>query len=149
MTAKKPADQGRRIPPPLLMTKVNIPPSLPSSIKRKRLFHSLNTGFKCNLCLVSAPPGCGKTTLLSDWIRKYNIPCAWYSIDENDNDPGSFLTYIIAALQSVERNTGLTALDLLQSPQSPSYESIMITLLNSMNLLILPIITHTFQKPPI
>lgn len=46
-----------------------------------------------------APAGYGKTTLVTDWLGKASIPSAWLSLDEADNDPLRFFTYVVAALQ--------------------------------------------------
>jgi LuxR family maltose regulon positive regulatory protein len=40
-------------------------------------------------------------------------------LDEGDNDPARFLSYLIAALQTVEEGVGESALVLLNSPQPP------------------------------
>ena len=52
------------------------------------------------------------------------------SLDEGDNDPTRFLTYLVTALQTLAPNIGAGALTALQSPQPPSIESILIALLN-------------------
>ena len=116
----------------LLKTKLAIPPLRSDVVSRPRLLKKLNEGANRKLSLLSAPPGFGKTTLLSEWILKKKLPAAWFSIDESDNDPISFLTYMIAALQTVDKNWGQPALELIQSPQSPSFESTIITLINSL-----------------
>jgi LuxR family maltose regulon positive regulatory protein len=46
-----------------------------------------------------APAGYGKTTLVTDWLDKTCIDSAWLSLDEADNDPLRFFTYVVAALQ--------------------------------------------------
>ena len=115
----------------LLKTKLAIPPLRTDLVSRPRLLKKLNEGANKNFFLLSAPPGFGKTTLLSEWIHKKKFPAAWFSIDERDNDPISFLTYMIAALQTLEKNWGQPALELIQSPQLPSFESTIITLINS------------------
>jgi LuxR family maltose regulon positive regulatory protein len=115
----------------LLKTKLAIPPLRSDLVSRSRLLKKLNEGANRKLSLLSAPPGFGKTTLLSEWIHKKKFPAAWFSVDEGDNDPSSFLTYMIAALQTIDKNWGQPALELIQSPQLPSFEATIITLINS------------------
>jgi LuxR family maltose regulon positive regulatory protein len=82
------------------------------------------------LTLLSAPAGFGKTTLVSEWVAGCGRPAAWLSLDEGDNDPTRFLTYLVAALQTVAAIIGKGVLGVLQSPQPPPIESILTTLLN-------------------
>jgi LuxR family maltose regulon positive regulatory protein len=82
------------------------------------------------LTLVSAPAGFGKTTLLSEWIADCQRSTAWLSIDEEDNNPVRFWSHFIAALQTLASNIGEGFLDILQSSQLPSIESILTPLLN-------------------
>ena len=56
--------------------------------------------------LVSAPAGYGKTTLLSGWLKSLKQPVAWISLDEGDNDPVRFLTYLFSALRKIEPSVG-------------------------------------------
>ncbi len=77
------------------------------------------------LILISAPAGYGKTSLLSEFLAKTNVPFAWYQLDASDSDPTTFMTYLIEALrrmqeseQSDERMIGQNALALLESPQA-------------------------------
>ena len=55
---------------------------------------------------------------------------AWLSLDEGDNDPTRFLTYLVAALQTIVANIGEGVLGALQSPQPPPIESILTALIN-------------------
>jgi LuxR family maltose regulon positive regulatory protein len=55
---------------------------------------------------------------------------AWLSLDEADNDPTRFLSYLIAALQQVDQNIGRAAQGMLQSPQPPPLEILITTLIN-------------------
>ncbi|NIS83353.1 MAG: LuxR family transcriptional regulator, partial [Anaerolineales bacterium] len=97
-----------------------------------RLIEQLNAGLQRKLTLISAPAGFGKTTLLSEWVAGCGRPVAWLSLDEGDNDPARFLAYLIAALQTVHKELGETALAVLHAsqPQPPPAESILTTLIN-------------------
>src|SRR3990172_708923 len=115
------------VPAPILATKLFIPPPRPGIVPRPRLVERLNEG---KLALISASAGFGKTTLVSEWIAGCKRPVAWLSLDEGDNDPTRFLTYLVAALQTIAANIGAGALAVLQSPQPPPTESILTNLLN-------------------
>jgi len=84
----------------MLLTKLHIPSAPPNHVHRDSIINKLNEGLKRKLILVSAPAGFGKTTLVSCWINKQNIPTAWYSLDKSDNDPVVFLSYIISSIQN-------------------------------------------------
>jgi len=122
----------------LLSTKLFIPPSRPDLVIRTRLIEQLNAGLHRKLSLISAPAGFGKTTLVSEWVRAMGgatspVAIAWLSLDDGDNDITRFLTYFIAALNQAEgRGTtiGEGSLRMLQSPQLPSTEAILIPLIN-------------------
>ena len=88
---------------PILQTKLYIPPIRPELVSRPRLIERLNAGLPAGrkLTLVSAPAGFGKTTLVSEWVARCERPAAWLSLDEGDNDPTRFLTYLVAALQTL------------------------------------------------
>jgi len=76
-------------------------------------YRALDESLTHKLTLVSAPAGFGKTTLLSEWIGGCGHPFAWLSLDEGDNDPISFLNYVVAALGSIDPDIGrgLVSLD--------------------------------------
>ena len=118
------------MPTPILATKLYIPPPRPKIVLRPRLIERLNEGLQRKLTLISASAGFGKTTLVSEWIAGCERPVAWLSLDEGDNDPTRFLTYFVAALQTIAANIGAGVLGVLQAPQPPPIESILTTLLN-------------------
>ncbi len=60
------------------------------------------------------------------------LPVAWLSLDAGDNDLARFLTYLIAALQTVGAEIGAGVLPALQAPQPPPIEPLLTTLLNEL-----------------
>jgi LuxR family transcriptional regulator, maltose regulon positive regulatory protein len=120
------------VPAALLATKLYIPASRRRVVLRPRLVERLNEGLAAGhrLSLVSAPAGFGKTTLVSEWVAGCGRPVAWLSLDAGDSDPNRFLTYVIAALQTVAPGIGAGVVAVLQSPQPTSLESTLTALLN-------------------
>jgi LuxR family maltose regulon positive regulatory protein len=123
------------MPAQILTTKLYIPSPRVNAIVRPRLIERLNEGLHRKLTLVSAPAGFGKTTLLSEWIGGCQRSAAWLSLDEGDSDPARFWSHFIAALQTFAANIGAGASGALQSPQPPSTESILTSLLNEIILI--------------
>jgi LuxR family maltose regulon positive regulatory protein len=117
---------------PILATKLYIPPPRPHVVLRHRLLERLNEGLHRNLTLISAPAGFGKTTLVSQWLAGGARPAAWLSLDEGENDPTRFLTYLVAALQTLAPTIGEGVLGVLQSSQPPPTEAMLTALLNDL-----------------
>ncbi|GAB4543486.1 MAG: LuxR C-terminal-related transcriptional regulator [Anaerolineae bacterium] len=126
---------------PLLTTKLYIPLPRPEWVPRPRLIERLTSGLHRHLTLVCAPAGFGKTTLVAEWIQELkNHPnpvapapaFAWLSLDEDDNDPVRFFTYLIAALETALADCGADALALLQSPKPPPLKSVLTVLINNL-----------------
>jgi LuxR family transcriptional regulator, maltose regulon positive regulatory protein len=68
-------------------------------VQRTHLINRLNEDLNHKLILISAPAGFGKTTILSEWISRSEIPVAWISLDKSDSKPAHFIHYLVAALQ--------------------------------------------------
>src|SRR5262252_6540602 len=114
------ASRSRRAGRPafdLYASKLHPPVMRPGSIRRSPLISKLVDGSACPIISVVAPPGYGKTTLLSQWAEANGEACAWVSVDQGDNDPKVLLTYIAAALDAVEPIDG-GVFDALASPAS-------------------------------
>ena len=120
---------------PILATKLYIPTPRSKIVLRPRLIEQLNDGLATGrkLTLISAPAGFGKTTLVSEWIASCERPVAWLSVDERDNDPPRFISYLVAALQTIKTEIGKGFLAALQSPQPLQIETILTTLLNEIS----------------
>ncbi len=119
------------MPTPILATKLYIPPPRATLVRRPRLIERLNAGLPGKLTLISAPAGFGKTTLVSEWLAAPRGAVAWLALDEEDSDPTRFLTYLIAALQTVAATVGQGVVSTLQSqpPQDPAGRTALLTAL--------------------
>jgi LuxR family transcriptional regulator, maltose regulon positive regulatory protein len=78
------------------------PPRFPDDfVRRPALLECLDRATDQDLTLLCAPPGFGKSLLLADWVRaSADIPAAWVTLDEEDNDPRRFWSAVLAALQA-------------------------------------------------
>jgi LuxR family maltose regulon positive regulatory protein len=106
----------------LLTTKLYRPSPTTNLVTRPRLRQQLDEALRRGhpLILVVAPAGYGKTTLVTDWLRQTSIPTAWLTLDEGDNDPVRFFSYVIAALQALDSQVGRSLVETLHTiPQSP------------------------------
>ena len=60
---------------------------------------------KRSVVWVSGPAGCGKTTLVANYLDERKLPCLWYQVDEGDADIASFFYYLgLAARKAAPRN---------------------------------------------
>ncbi len=118
------------MPATILATKLFIPAPGQNLVARPRLLARLDEGLGRPLTLVSASAGFGKTTLLSAWIAGRGQPAAWLSLDEADSDPTRFLSYLVAALQTIQPGLGESVATALQTPRPPSFEDLLTALLN-------------------
>jgi LuxR family maltose regulon positive regulatory protein len=118
------------VPAPLLTTKLFAQPVRPNTLQRPRLIQALETGEDGKLTLVSAPPGFGKTTLITSWLHDADNPFTWLSLDGGDNDPLRFLSYLVGALQKIDESIGRSTLALLGKPQLPVVDLPMTSLIN-------------------
>jgi LuxR family maltose regulon positive regulatory protein len=85
---------------PILTAKLEVPYLPPWVVTRQRLLDSISRGVGEQITLVSAPAGWGKTTLVSSWATTETAPgpVAWLSLDEDDDQPGVFWSYVLTAL---------------------------------------------------
>jgi LuxR family maltose regulon positive regulatory protein len=114
----------------LLLTKLFAPQVRPSCVARPALVARLNQALGGKLTLISAPAGFGKTTLVGEWLQQVDRPFAWLSLDDGDNDPNRFLTYLTGALQRIHSSWSQTVQELLRSPQPPGLRAMVVALIN-------------------
>lgn len=118
----------------LLSTKLYIPPARPNAIARPRLTEKIIASLSQpgSFVLLSGPAGFGKTTLLSELVSGRQLPVAWISLDEGDNDPVRFWGCLIAACQMVHAGVGASAQAVLQSSQPLPADTIPTILINDL-----------------
>jgi LuxR family transcriptional regulator, maltose regulon positive regulatory protein len=102
----------------ILKAKLYVPRYRADAVPRSRLHERLDEGARRELTVVSAPAGFGKTTLLADWSQRSELPVAWVSLDERDDDPVRFLLYLIAAIGTVHEDFGKNTRAFLGSLES-------------------------------
>ena len=86
---------------PIIRTKLHRPSVARDLVIRQALYDRLDEAGHLPLTLVSAPAGYGKSTLVSHWLETHEGPRTWLSLDEADGDLRAFLSYVVAAVQTV------------------------------------------------
>jgi LuxR family maltose regulon positive regulatory protein len=106
-------------------------------VPRQRLSARLDAGAAARLMLVSAPAGFGKTTLLAVWLAttRSDRAVAWVSLDHGDNQPQTFWSYVVAALETAAPGVGEKARGLLRAAPPAPTATVLTTLLNELNAL--------------
>ena len=115
----------------LLRTKLHVPVAHPDLVPRARLARRLDAAGASRLTVVSAPAGFGKTTLVSDWLRRSGCRAAWVSLDAGDNEPVRFWSYLVAALDTLRPGLLDATMPLLRAPQPPPTDVIVPEVLNA------------------
>jgi LuxR family maltose regulon positive regulatory protein len=96
----------------------------PEFVARRALYEILDRGLDRPLTLVCAPPGFGKTVLLTDWVRRCGVPTAWLTLDEEDDDPHRLWSGVLAALEAcpgVPVSSRLRRLAVSRTPVLPDF----------------------------
>jgi LuxR family maltose regulon positive regulatory protein len=120
--------------PDIVWAKLWPPATRAGLLPRASLRAQLQVGLEGKLCLVEAPAGFGKTTLLSQWRAVVGAGrVAWVSLDQGDNDPTRFWACVVEALRTVEPGVGASALAALARPSADLYRAVLPGLLNELS----------------
>ncbi|MGH3510451.1 MAG: LuxR C-terminal-related transcriptional regulator [Nocardioidaceae bacterium] len=118
----------------MIRTKLFIPQPRRGLVARPRLGDRLAGTQRPRLTLVSAPPGFGKTTLVAAWVQAAARPVAWVSLEESEQQPDSFWSYVVTALDAAAPGVGGGALPLLQGA-APPIRNVLAAVLNELSAL--------------
>ncbi len=116
----------------IIRTKLRLPFIRPEQVLRPRLLEQIQEGLNAPLTLVIAPAGFGKTTLVASWVTACELPVAWFSIDQEDNQPRRFLSYLVAAFGTVDSALGKQAANQLSGSQQIPSQDILTSLINDL-----------------
>ncbi len=138
----------------LIHTKLHRPPLPRDLVERPRLTDLLNTPTLPPLILISAPAGYGKSTLAKCLVETLDLPTAWLSLDEHDNDLGEFLRYLLAAVRTIFPDGMPETQAMLLSARLPPLSVVAKNLINELDQLEKPFLLvfddyHVIESQPI
>jgi ATP/maltotriose-dependent transcriptional regulator MalT len=115
-----------------MRTKLYRPRSASDVISRTRLIGRLHAALGCEITLVCAPAGFGKSTLLAQWVQTIERPHAWLSLDEGDNELPVFVQSLTASLQTAFPGAFGATSALLKAPRTLPPDRIVPLLINDL-----------------
>jgi len=104
---------------PIARTKIHPPVRRGPLLDRPRLLNFLHENIDKTLILISAPAGYGKTSLLVQFYHDTDLPVAWYSLDETDQNTHRFAEHLVAALRERFPAFGRITLGVLRAGAAP------------------------------
>ncbi|MFY9572606.1 MAG: BTAD domain-containing putative transcriptional regulator, partial [Blastocatellia bacterium] len=108
------------LPQFFLKTKL-LPPRLGRRVlPRARLIDRLRGFLDQPATIVCADAGCGKTTLVADFVRASGIPFIWYQIDRSDLDLAVFFGYLVYGIRTIHPEFGEAVLGLISETEGLS-----------------------------
>ncbi|MEZ8374981.1 LuxR C-terminal-related transcriptional regulator [Vibrio cyclitrophicus] len=116
----------------IIKTKLYCAPPKVGYVTRRALLDKLERITETKLTLVSAPAGFGKSHLLATWKFLENKSCSWLSLDQNDKNTDTFLTYLVAAIRCIDSALASEAWNLIQASGETNSENVITTLVNEL-----------------
>ena len=86
---------------PVLISKITVPGVPGWAVRRPQLDKLIAQGTRGPLTSVTGPPGSGKTMAIASWAATRTDPATlvWVTLDDYDNRPKIFWSYVVAALR--------------------------------------------------
>jgi LuxR family maltose regulon positive regulatory protein len=128
------------VPHGLLFTKLARPRVRDDLVPRPRLLKLIDRGVERKLTLISGGPGYGKSTLVAEWLATTDMPAAWLSLDESDNEPHTFFSYLAATLRTLDPELGIELDRALNGDRVPPVRVLVTTLINELAIITRPFV---------
>jgi LuxR family transcriptional regulator, maltose regulon positive regulatory protein len=114
---------------PVLISKVTVPELPGWAVARPRIDKLIAAGTRGPLTSVTGPPGAGKTMSIASWAAASSYPCTlvWITLDDYDNRPRVFWSYVVAAL----RRAGITVPRVMPGPTREAVDHVFLVRLAS------------------
>lgn len=122
---------------PILTTKLNKPQLPDRMIPRENLLRDCDGA---SVILVSAQAGSGKSTIVSAWLSEQSKPYCWYALDDWDNDPMQFLSYLLLGIKIIDEFAYSELKQLFDAFQSVGPEAFLRSLINQLHSIKFPYI---------
>lgn len=84
----------------ILHSKIEVPELQKNLVIREQLIKMLHQ-MPEKMVILHATVGYGKTVLMSHYVQLYEVPCAWYHLDNMDNNLYTFFEYLSASFRRV------------------------------------------------
>ena len=127
----------------VIRTKLRPPRAARRVVRRERALQLLALGVERALTLLRAPAGFGKTTVLADWCGQLQAGrhlVAWVTLDEDDNDTSSFVTYVIRALGDALGSLADHVPELRADPESAAPKVKLTSAINALESIDVPVV---------
>ena len=96
----RPRQRAGRWSDPILASKIAVPELPGWLVSRPHIEKRIVEGVQGPLTVVTGPPGAGKTMAIASWVASGGAgPIAWVTLDEYDNRPRIFWSYVLTALR--------------------------------------------------
>ena len=99
--AAQPKAQVAGADDPVLISKITVPGVPGWAVRRPQIDKLIAEGARGPLTTVTGPPGSGKTMAIALWaaVRSDPATLVWVTLDDYDNRPKVFWSYVVAALR--------------------------------------------------
>ncbi|XOZ34284.1 LuxR C-terminal-related transcriptional regulator [Halomonadaceae bacterium KBTZ08] len=121
-----------------MATKFMRPAADPRAIARPRLLERLQPDAARRVTTITAPAGYGKTTLVNQWCANHDEAVGWLSLDEQDDEPRRFWSYILGSLEHTIIGHQESIHRYLDSPGQEHIEGALTALINALTELSIP-----------